>query len=149
QSIALTEAELRLLLAELDRQVQTEPKAWEAWAARGWCHHLLGNADDALADLKRAGKLRPDEPGLWALRGTVCLKHQRRDEAKAVHKRLASWPGVDVAVWHAVDADVCEAEGAMAEADWHLTRLLHRQPAPSAALLLRRGQLCLARGQEK
>jgi WD40 repeat protein/tetratricopeptide (TPR) repeat protein len=149
RAIALTESELRRLLEELDRQVQVEPKTWEAWAARGWCRHLLGNAADALADLKQAGDLRPDEPGLWALRGTVCLLHQRPDEAEAVHKRLASWQGVDVAVWHSVEAGACEDEGALAEAHWHLSRLLDSQPSSSVALLLRRGRLSLARGQEK
>jgi WD40 repeat protein/tetratricopeptide (TPR) repeat protein len=148
-AVALGEAELRQLLAELDRQVQDEPKAWEAWASRGWCRHLLDAAEDALADLKRASDLRPEEPGLWALRGTVCLKHQRLDEAEAVRKRLAGRRGVNVAVWHSVEADACEAEGALEQANWHLSRLLDRQPSPSLALLLRRGQLSLARGQEK
>jgi WD40 repeat protein/tetratricopeptide (TPR) repeat protein len=149
EAFALTEAELRRLLEELDRQVQAEPKAWEAWAARGWCRHLLGDADAALSDLKQAGELRPDEPGLWALRGTVCLKHQRQGEAEAIRKRLAGWPGVNVAVWHTVEADVCAAEGALADAHWHLSRLLDSLPSPPVALLLRRGQLCLALGREK
>jgi WD40 repeat protein/tetratricopeptide (TPR) repeat protein len=148
-SVVVTETELRRLLAELDRQIQTEPKAWEAWAARGWCRHLLGNADEALVDLQRASDLQPEEPGLWALRGTVCVKHQRLAEAEEVHKRLASWQGVDVAVWHSVEADACESEGALAAAHWHLSRLLDGQPVPSVALLLRRGQLGLARQQEK
>jgi tetratricopeptide (TPR) repeat protein len=148
QAVALTESELRRLVAELDRQIQTEPKAWEAWAARGWCRHLLGDADAALADLKQASVLQPDEPGLWALRGTVGLKHQRLNEAEAVRQRLASWPGVDAAVWHSVEANACQAEGALAEAHWHLTGLLDRQATPSVALLLRRGRLSLARGQE-
>jgi Flp pilus assembly protein TadD len=149
QAVAVTEAELRRLLEELDRQVQAEPKSWEVLGARGWCRHLLGEADAALADLKRAGELHPDEPGLWALRGTVCLKHQRLDEAEVVRKRLASWLGVDVAVWHSVEADTCEAEGAVLEAHWHLRRLLDSQPSPSVALLLRHGRLCLACDQEK
>jgi WD40 repeat protein len=149
QAIAVNEAELRPLLAELDRQVQAEPDAWEVWAARGWCRHLLGDAPGAVADLKQAIALHPEEPGLWALRGTVCLKHQRLDEAEAVRQRLAGWPGVNVAVWHAVEADVCEAEGALAQAHWHLGRLLDNQAPPSPALLVRHGQLCLGLGQEK
>jgi tetratricopeptide (TPR) repeat protein len=143
QAIAVTEAELRPLLAELDRQVRAEPEAWEAWAARGWCRHLLGDAPGAVADLKQAADLRPDEPGLWALRGTVYLKQYRLHEAEAVRQRLAGWPGVNVAVWHTVEADVCQAEGALTEAHWHLGRLLEGQAPPSPALLVRHGLLCL------
>jgi WD40 repeat protein/tetratricopeptide (TPR) repeat protein len=149
EPVAVTEAELRPLLAELDRQVQAEPKAWEAWAARGWCRHLLDDADSALADLKQASDLHPDEPGLWALRGTVALKHQRADEAEAVRQRLASWPGVEVAVWHSVEADACESEGTPSQSYWHLSRLPERQPSPPAALLLRRAHLALGLGREK
>jgi tetratricopeptide (TPR) repeat protein len=149
QAITLGEGELRRLLAELEQQVQAEPKTWAVWAARGWCRHLLGDANGALADLKQASALRPDEPGLWALRGTVALKHQRLDEAEAVARRLADWQGVNAAVWHSVEADACEAEGVLPEVHWHLSRLMDSQPSPSVALLLRRGQLSLARGQEK
>jgi hypothetical protein len=127
QAITVTEAELRPLLAELDRQVQSEPKAWQAWAARGWCRHLLGNAADALADLKQASDHHPEEPGLWALRGTVCLKHQREGEAEAVHKRLVDWEGIDVQVWHACEVTACEAEGAKEEAAWHRKHLRDKQ----------------------
>jgi hypothetical protein len=123
QAVTLPEAELRHLLEELDRQVQAEPKAWEVWAARGWCCHLLGDTDDARADLRKASDLHPDEPGLWALRGTVCLKQQRLDEAEAVHKRLAAWQGINVQVWHACEAVACAAEGARVEADWHRQHL--------------------------
>jgi tetratricopeptide (TPR) repeat protein len=133
----------------MDRQVQAEPKAWEAWAARGWCRHLLGDADAALADLKQAGELRPEEPGLWALRGTVALKHQRLDEAEAMRQRLAGWQGIDLAVWHSVEADACEAEEDLTGAHWHLSRLVDSQPSPPGALLLRRGRLSLERGREK
>jgi WD40 repeat protein/predicted Zn-dependent protease len=147
RAVAVTEAELRRLLDELDRQVQAEPKAWQAWAGRGWCRHLLGDADGALADLKQAGELRRDEPGLWALRGSVALRHQRADEAETVRRRLADWPGVDVAVWHSAEAEACEAEGALPEAQWHLNHLLARAPSP--VLLARRGHLALALGQEK
>jgi tetratricopeptide (TPR) repeat protein len=145
----VTEAELQRLLEELDRDVQSEPKAWEVWAARGWCRHLLGDGDAALADLKRACDLHPTLPGLWALRGSVALRHQRLDEAEAMRQRLAGWQGIDVAVWHSAEADACEAEGNLAAAHWHLSRLLDSQPSPSVALLLRRGRLSLARGQEK
>jgi WD40 repeat protein len=127
ESIAATQAELRRLLAELDGQVGDGPKAWEAWAARGWCRHLLGDADGALADLKTAGDLHPDEPGLWALRGTICLKRQRLDEAEAVHKRLAAWRGIDVHVWHDCEVRACEAEGAREEAAWHRKHLPDQQ----------------------
>jgi dipeptidyl aminopeptidase/acylaminoacyl peptidase len=129
EAIAVTEAELRRLLAELDQQVQAEPKAWEAWAARGWCRHLLGNPDDALADLKQASALRPEEPGLWALRGTVALKHQRPDEAEAVHKRLAAWQGIDVQVWHEWEVKACKAEGAGGEREWHRKHLQDKAAA--------------------
>jgi WD40 repeat protein/serine/threonine protein kinase len=127
-AITLTEDELRRLLEELDRQVQTEPKAWEGWAARGWCHHLLDAAGAARADLKRASELHPDEPGLWALRGTVCLLHQDPDGAEAVRKRLANWQGVNVAVWHSVEANTCAAEGDWYAARWHWSRLPERSP---------------------
>jgi hypothetical protein len=127
EAIAVTEAELRRLLAELDRQVQAEPKAWEAWAARGWCRHLLGNPDDTLANLKQASELRPDEPGLWALRGTVCAKHQRLDQAEAIHKRLTAWQGIDVQVWHACEDRACQAEGARQESAWHRQHLRDKQ----------------------
>jgi Flp pilus assembly protein TadD len=59
---------------------------------------------------------------------------------EAVHKRLASWPGVDVDVWHSVEADVCEAEGSLGEAHWHLNRLLERQASAPGGLRLRREQ---------
>jgi WD40 repeat protein/tetratricopeptide (TPR) repeat protein len=148
QLIVVSEDQLRRLVAELDRQVEADPKAWEAWAARGWCRHLLGSGAEALADLKRASDLRPDEPGLWALRGTVALKHRRLDEAEAAHRRLAGGQGVDVAVWHWREADVCEAEGAVAETHWHLGRLPEGDPAFADALL-RRGLLSLAFGQDR
>jgi hypothetical protein len=102
--------------------LQKGPKAWQAWAARGWCRHLLGNPE-AHADLQKASDLHPDEPGLWALRGTVCLKHQRLDDAEAVHKRLAARKGIDVAIWQACEAQACAAEGAKEEADWHRKHL--------------------------
>jgi hypothetical protein len=125
-ALAVTEAELEQLLKELDRQVQAEPKARGARAARGWCRHLLSDADGARADLKQAIELHADEPGLWALRGTLCLKRQRLGEVEAIHQRLTSWQGVKVAVWHHVEADICEAEGALPEAQWHRSRLRER-----------------------
>jgi WD40 repeat protein/predicted Zn-dependent protease len=149
QAVTVTEAELRLLRAELDHLVQSKPKSWAAWAARGWCCHLLGEADAALADLKHAAALRPDQPGLWALQGAIYLNRERRDEAETIRQRLARWPGVNVAIWHSLEADVCEAEGALATAHWHLNHLVERQPTVPVALLLRRGRLCLARGKEK
>jgi len=149
QSITLTEAELRRLLQELDRQVVDEPKAWEAWAARAWCRHLLGDAEAALADLTRACELRPDEPGLWALRGTVCLEQERLDEAEAARQRLAAWPGIDVSLWHLVEADACGAEGDQDIEYWHVSRVLSHLPSPSSVLLARRGHLSLALGRVK
>jgi WD40 repeat protein/tetratricopeptide (TPR) repeat protein len=147
--VALSEAKLRRLLGALDREVQTEAKAWEAWAARGWCRHLLGDGPGAAADVKQAVALRPEEPGLWAVLGTIHLKHNRPDEAEAARQRLADWQGVDVAVWHGVEAETCRAEGAAVEEYWHRRRLLERLPSPSRALFLRCGELGLALGHEK
>jgi hypothetical protein len=121
------ESDLRKLVEELSHQVDAGPQAWAAWAARGWCRHLLGDADGALADLKQASDLHPDEPGLWALRGTVYLKHQREGDAAMVHKRLAAWQGLQVQVWHACEATACEAEDAKEEAAWHRKYLPDKQ----------------------
>jgi tetratricopeptide (TPR) repeat protein len=148
-TVLVSEPELRKLVEELSRQLAAEPQAWAAWAARGWCRHLLNEANPAVADLKRAIALQKDEPGLWAVLGTVCLKHNQLAEAAAVHKRLAEWPGVKVALWHSVEADACEAEAAWGEVYWHLSHLVTGLPSPSAALFVRRGQLLLSLGREK
>jgi hypothetical protein len=55
------------------------------------------------------------------------VKHQRLNDAEAVHKRLASWQGIDVQVWHGCEVRACEAEGAGEEADWHRKHLPTKQ----------------------
>jgi hypothetical protein len=121
-AVRVGEPELQRLVGDLSRQLEVEPKAWAAWAARGWCHHLLGDAGRAVQDVKKAIELRADEPGLWALLGTVSLK-QQPEQAEAAQVRLAGWPGVDVALWHRLEADACRAEGAPAGERWHRSHL--------------------------
>jgi tetratricopeptide (TPR) repeat protein len=132
----------------LTRQLDAEPTAWPLWAARGWCRHLLGDLPGATADLKKAIDLCPDEPGLWAVLGTVYLKQQQPQEAEAVRRRLAGWAGIDVAVWHSAEADACEQEGDWATASWHVNHWLAGLPAPCPQLLARRGRGALELGRE-
>jgi WD40 repeat protein/serine/threonine protein kinase/tetratricopeptide (TPR) repeat protein len=149
-AVPVTLAQLRHVQDELTRQTESTPRAWEAWAARGWCRLLLGEPEEAVVDLKNAIGRHPDEPGLWALLGTVYLKEQRPDEAEAVRRRLADWPNLDVAVWHTCEARACAAEGAAAEEHWHLSRLLERPALPVTTVrrLVRRGVVGLELGQE-
>jgi tetratricopeptide (TPR) repeat protein len=130
--VPLTEAEAQRLRDTLSRRLDAEPKTWKLWAARGWCRHLL----------------RPDEPGLWAVLGAVYLKHNQPQEAEAVRRRLAGWVGIDVVVWHSVEADACEQEGDWATAFWHVDHWLAGLPAPCPQLLARRGRLALELGRE-
>jgi WD40 repeat protein/tRNA A-37 threonylcarbamoyl transferase component Bud32 len=146
--VPLTNAEVRHLDEALSRRLAAEPKTWSLWAARGWCRHLLGDLAGATADLKRAAALRPDEPGLWAVLGTVYLKHHQPQEAEAVRRKLAGWPGLDLAVWHSVEADACEQEGDWATASWHVDHWLAGLRAPCPQLLARRGGLALELGRE-
>jgi WD40 repeat protein/tetratricopeptide (TPR) repeat protein/tRNA A-37 threonylcarbamoyl transferase component Bud32 len=146
--VPLTEAEVQRLHDALSRHLGVEPKAWQVWAGRGWCRHLLGDLPGAAADLKQAIALRPDEPGLWAVLGTVYLKHHQPQDAEAVRQKLAGWKGIDVAVWHSAEADACEQEGDWATATWHVDRWLAPLPAPCPQLLARRGRLALERGRE-
>jgi WD40 repeat protein/tRNA A-37 threonylcarbamoyl transferase component Bud32 len=121
-AVRVGEPELRRLVEELSRQLDAEPKAWHVWAARGWCRHLLGDADSAIADLKKSIGLQPEEPGLWAVLGTLCLKHNRLQDADAAHARLAAWRGLDVAVWDRLETEVCQAEQDTAAVRWHRDR---------------------------
>jgi tetratricopeptide (TPR) repeat protein len=145
----LTDAEVRRLEEALSRRLAAEPKAWSLWAGLGWCRHLLGDLPGATADLKRAAALQPDEPGLWAVLGTVYLKHHQPQEAEAVRGKLAGWPGIDVAVWHSVEADACEQEGDWATAIWHLDHWLAGLPSPCSQLLARRSRIALEMGREQ
>jgi WD40 repeat protein/tetratricopeptide (TPR) repeat protein len=147
--VRLTEAEARGLHDALSRRLDAEPKAWPLWAARGWCRHLLGYLTEAAADLKQAAALQPDEPGLWTVLGTVYLKHHQPEEAETVRRKLTGWPGIDVAVWHSVEADACEQEGDWATAHWHVNYWLAGLPAPCPQLLTRRGRVALELGREK
>jgi WD40 repeat protein len=147
--VPLTAAEVQRLHDALSRRLDAEPKAWPFCAARGWCRHLLGDLAGATADLKRAAALQSDEPGLWAVLGTVYLKHHQLQEAEAVRRKLAGWAGLDVAVWHSVEADACEQEGDWANASWHVDHWLAGLPAPSPQLLARRDRLALKLGREK
>jgi WD40 repeat protein/tetratricopeptide (TPR) repeat protein/tRNA A-37 threonylcarbamoyl transferase component Bud32 len=147
--VPVTAEELRGLVDRVSRRLEVEPKAWEAWAGRGWCRHLLGDLPGAVADLKRAIALCPEEPGLWAILGTVYLKHRRHADAGAAHRRLAGWAGIDVAVWDGVEADTSEQEGDWATAFWHLDRWLAGLPAPSSDLLARRGRCSLELGRAR
>jgi tetratricopeptide (TPR) repeat protein len=146
--VPLTEAELRGLHDALSRNLGAEPKAWSLWAARGWCRHLLGDLPGATADLKQAIALQSEEPGLWAVLGTVYLKHHKPQQAEAVLRKLAGWAGIDVAVWHSVEADACEQEGDWATAHWHVDHWLGGLPALCSQLLARRGLLALELGRE-
>jgi WD40 repeat protein/tetratricopeptide (TPR) repeat protein len=148
-SVPVTEAEVRGLHDALSRRLGAEPKAWALWAARGWYRHLLGDLAGATTDLKRAAALQPEEPGLWAVLGTVYLKHHQLQEAEAVRRKLAGWTGIDVAVWHSVETDACEQEGDWATASWHLDHWLAGLPAPCPQLLARRGRLALELGREQ
>jgi WD40 repeat protein/tetratricopeptide (TPR) repeat protein len=147
-SIPLTAAEVRRLHDALSKHLDAEPKSWPLWAARGWCRHLLGDLAGAVADLKQAIALHPEEPGLWAVLGTVYLKHQP-EEAKAVRRTLAGWAGIDVAVWHSVEADACEQEGDWATARWHMNHWLAGLTAPCPQLLARRGRIALELEREQ
>jgi WD40 repeat protein/tetratricopeptide (TPR) repeat protein/tRNA A-37 threonylcarbamoyl transferase component Bud32 len=146
--VPLTAAELHRLHDVLSKHLDAEPKAWPLWAGRGWCRHLLGDLPGATADLKRAAALQPDEPGLWAVLGTVYLKHHRPQEAEAVRRKLTGWAGIDAAVWHSVEADACEQEGDWATATWHVNHWLAGLPSPCPQLLARRGRLALEQGRE-
>jgi WD40 repeat protein/tetratricopeptide (TPR) repeat protein len=146
--VALLVAELQRLHDTLSKHLDAEPKAWAVWAGRGWCRHLLGDLAGARADLKQAAALQPEEPGLWAVLGTVYLKHHQPQEAEDMRQRLAGWAGIDVAVWHSVEADACEQEGDWATASWHLGHWLAGLPVPSAGLLARRGHVALELGRE-
>jgi WD40 repeat protein/tetratricopeptide (TPR) repeat protein len=148
-SVPLTEAEVQRLHNALSRRLDAEPNAWSLWAARGWCRHLLGDLAGATADLKQAIDLYPDEPGLWAVLGTVYLKHHQPHDAEAVRLKLAAWAGIDVAVWHSVEADACEQEGDWATALWHVDHWLAGLPSPCLQLLIRRSRLALELGREK
>jgi tetratricopeptide (TPR) repeat protein len=132
----------------LSKHLDAEPKAWPLWAARGWCRHLLGDLGGATADLNQAAALQPEEPGLWAVLGTVYLKHHRPREAEAVRRQLAGWAGLDVAVWHSVEADACEQERDWATAHWHVDHWLAGLPAPCPQLLVRRGRIALELGRD-
>jgi WD40 repeat protein/tetratricopeptide (TPR) repeat protein len=147
-SVTLTEAEVQRLHDALSRRLDAEPNAWPLWAGRGWCRHLLGDLAGAAADLKQATALQPEEPGLWAVLGTVYLKHHQPREAEAVRRQLAGWAGTDVAVWHSVEADACEQEGDWAAAHWHVDHWLAGLPAPCPQLLARRGRLALELGRD-
>jgi tetratricopeptide (TPR) repeat protein len=81
--------------------------------------------------------------------GTVYLKHHQPQEAEAVRQKLAGWAGIDVAVWHSVEADSCEQEGDWATASWHVDHWLAALPSPSPQLLARRGRIALEMGREK
>jgi hypothetical protein len=67
-----------------------------------------------------------------------------------VRRKLAGWAGIDVAVWHNVEADACEQEGDWATAHWHVDHWLAGLPSPCSQLLARRGRLALelGRGQD-
>jgi tetratricopeptide (TPR) repeat protein len=147
--VPLTEAEVQRLHEALSRHLDAEPKAWALWAGRGWCRHLLGDLPGATADLKQAIALQSEEPGLWAVLGTAYLKHHQLREAEAVRRKLASWAGIDAAVWHSVEADVCEKEGDWATAHWHVDHWLAGLPAPCPQLLARGGRLALGLGREQ
>jgi WD40 repeat protein len=146
-AVSVTTEELRWLVDRLGRRLDAEPKAWEARAARGWCRHLLGDLPGAVADLRKAIDLCPEEPGLWAVLGTVYLKHHQPREAEAVWRKLAGWAGIDVAVWHSVEADACEQEGDWATAHWHVDHWLAGLPAPCPQLRDRRDRLALKQGR--
>jgi hypothetical protein len=71
------------------------------------------------------------------------VKHHQPQEAEAVRRQLAGRAGIDVAVWHSVEADVCEKEGDGATAHWRVDHWLSGLPAPCPQLLARRGRLAL------
>jgi WD40 repeat protein/tetratricopeptide (TPR) repeat protein len=147
--VPLTATEVKRLHGSLGKQPDAEAEAWPLWAARGWCRHLLGDLPGATADLKKAISLHADEPGLWAVLGTVYLKHQQPQQAEVVRRKLSSWTGIDVAAWHSVEADAGEQEGDWATAHWHVDHWLAGLPAPCPQLLARRGRLALELGREK
>jgi WD40 repeat protein/tetratricopeptide (TPR) repeat protein len=147
EPVPVTADELRRLYDRLSRHLEAEPDSWQAWAARGWCCHLLGNLPSASADLNKAIELHPDEPGLWAVLGTVYLKHHRMADAEAVHRRLANWAGIDVAVWDSVEADAGEQEEDWALAAWHLDHWLAGLASPCPQLLARHGRCALELGR--
>jgi tetratricopeptide (TPR) repeat protein/putative hemolysin len=148
-AVSVTADQLRWLVGQLSQRLDPDRKAWEAWAARGWCRHLLGDLPGAVADLQKAVELHPDEPGLWAVLGTVYLEHHRLAEAEAVHRRLAGWAGVDVAGWDSVEADAGEQEGDWDLATWHLDHWLAGLPSACPQLLIRRGHVALESGRDQ
>jgi hypothetical protein len=81
--------------------------------------------------------------------GTVYLKHHRSQEAEAVRRKLAGWAGIDVAVWHSVEANACEQEGDWGTAYWHVDHWLAGLPARCPQLLARRSRIALEMGREK
>ena len=67
----------------LDRMVRNHPEWAEAWNKRATLAFIQGRDVDALADIARTLELEPRHFGAMAGFGQICLRHGRKQEARA------------------------------------------------------------------
>lgn len=80
----LAAADLRLALAELDRQLQLDPDNPGALLVRGVVHRRLGQVDEAAADLTRIAQQEgPLQAVAYAARGELYYAQGKEKEGKA------------------------------------------------------------------
>jgi tetratricopeptide (TPR) repeat protein len=79
-------------LAALDKRLRDNPDD-DALVERGWLKLRTASAPDALADLERGSRLRPDDPDAAVLLAEACLQVDRLPQARsALDRYLARAP---------------------------------------------------------
>jgi tetratricopeptide (TPR) repeat protein len=145
---------LRLATRHAHEACSLAPQFGEAWATLGFVLERTGARVDALAALRRAVTLEPDN---WRHQFRLSLCSWEEERLRAARKTLALLPECPLARW--LVATLYVARDALAEAEREVDAGLAVMPAPgnrsapgkfsAVALFWLKGLLCLSRGADE
>ncbi len=85
-----TQKKYEQALADANRAVELDPKAWRRYLERAVIHQRVGSYNNAITDLDTAVTLQPNQVELWRRRAYLKVVAARFDEAVADYEELSS-----------------------------------------------------------
>ena len=85
-----TQKKYEQALADANRAVELDPKAWRRYLERGVLYQRVGAYNDAITDLDSAVGLQPHEVELWRRRAYLKVVAARFDDAVTDYETLSS-----------------------------------------------------------